>query len=61
MACPYRLHILADVEQADDAARARLEPVVAPRKGADHAALVQHLLDVAADVLGVNQAFLERV
>src|SRR6185437_4094248 len=55
-----RLDILAGVEEADDAARAAFEALVAPREGADQAALVEHQLDVAAEILRVQQAFLER-
>src|SRR5262245_24569564 len=50
---------IAGVEERDDAARAGLEPLVAPREGADQAALSEHQLDVAPEVLGMQQAFLE--
>ena len=52
--------ILAGIEEGDDAARAAFEALVAPREGADDGALAEHQLDVAAEVLGVQQAFLER-
>src|SRR5262249_46337649 len=55
----HRLDVLAHVEKRDDAARAAFEALVAPRKRADEAALVEHELDVAAEVLGMQQAFLE--
>src|ERR1044071_2070238 len=56
----HRLDVLAAVEERDDAARAAFEALVAPRECADQAALVEHQLDVAAEVLGVQQALLER-
>src|SRR4030088_1310048 len=55
----HRLDVLSDVKEGDDAARAALQALVAPRKSADEAALVQHELDVAADILGMKQPFLE--
>src|ERR1043166_4101154 len=65
---PHRLRRLAErfdryvvgVEAREYAARAALEPLVAPRECADQTALAQHELNVAADVLGVQQALLER-
>ena len=67
LAPQYRLGRVADgfdrhvgVEEAQDAAGAALQPLVAPGEGADQAALAQHQFDVAADVLRVQQALLER-
>ncbi len=67
LAPQYRLGRVADgldrhvgVEEAQDAAGAALQPLVAPGEGADQAALAQHQFDVAADILGVQQALLER-
>src|SRR4051812_24170493 len=54
------LHLAAVVE-GNDAAGAGLEALVLPWEGADDAARVQRLVDVAADILGVDQAFLEGV
>jgi hypothetical protein len=45
--------------KADDPARAGFEAVIAPRKCADDGALVEHQLDIAADVLGMDQAAVE--
>src|SRR5688572_832910 len=47
----------AHVEERDDAARARLASLELPREGADDAALIERLLDVAAHILGVDAAF----
>src|SRR5712691_1581228 len=55
-----RLDVLAHVEECDDTTRTSFEPLVAPREGADEGALVEHQLDIAAQVLGVQQPFLER-
>src|SRR3954454_13013322 len=49
----------AGIQECDDAARAALEAFVAPREGPDQAALVEQELDIAAQVLGVQQALLE--
>ena len=54
-----RLHRHVGVEEANDAAGAAFEALVAPRKRADQAALAQHQLDVAAEIFRVQQAFLE--
>src|SRR5882672_9339491 len=56
----HALDIVAGVEEGDDAAGAALEPLVAPGERADQRPLVEHELDVAAEVLGVQQALLER-
>src|SRR6266850_3381021 len=56
----HRLDVLSGVQERDDAARAAFEALVAPGEGADQAALAEHELDVAAQVLGVQQPFLER-
>ena len=37
------------------------EAFIAPRKGADDAALAEHAFQIAAQILGVQQSFLERV
>src|SRR5262249_46343693 len=55
-----RLDVVAGVEEGDDAAGAALEPVEAPGERADQRALVEQELDVAAEVLGVQQPLLER-
>ena len=52
--------IVARIQERDDAARAAFEAFVAPREGADDGALTEHELDVAAEVLGVQQSLLER-
>src|ERR1700730_1273293 len=65
---PHRLRRLAQrfdrhvigVEAGEDAAWATLEPLVAPRERADQTALSQHQIDAPADILGVQQALLER-
>src|SRR5258708_1680041 len=46
---------------ADDAARAGCKPFIAPWNRTDDRPLVQHLLDVAADILGVDQPLLEGI
>src|SRR5262245_63692515 len=55
-----RLHAVAGVEEGDDAAGAALEALVAPGERADQRAFVEHELDVAAEILGVEEALLER-
>src|SRR5262252_6224737 len=55
-----RFHAFAHVEEGDDAAGTAFEALVAPRERADQAALVEHELDVAAEILGVQQSLLER-
>ena len=55
-----RLDVLSDIEKRDDAAWTALETFVAPRKRADERALVEHELDVAAEILGMQEPFLER-
>src|ERR1700733_5639850 len=52
---------IAGIENRQHAARARLKALIAPRKGADDAALAQHVFQIAAEIFGVQQAFLERV
>lgn len=56
-----RFDLLVHALETDDTARARLEAITAPGKRADHRALVEHLLDIAADILGVDQSLLEGV
>src|SRR5262245_65044533 len=57
-----RLHRhVAGIGERENAARAAFEPFVAPDERADGAALAEHELDVAAEVLRVQQAFLEAV
>ena len=48
-----------DIKEADDPAGAAFEAFVAPRERADHAALAQHHLDVAAEIFRVRQALLK--
>jgi len=48
------------IEEADDPARAAFQNFVAPRKGADNAALSEHHFDVAAEIFRVKEALLER-
>src|SRR4051812_23971693 len=55
----HRLDVFSDVQEGDDAARAALQAFVAPWKGADETTLVQHELDVAAEILGMKQSLLE--
>src|SRR5262245_2459631 len=55
-----RLHAVAGVEERDDAAGAAFEALVAPGERADQRTLVEHEFDVAAEILGVEQALLER-
>ena len=52
--------VLTSVEEGDDTARTAFEAFVAPREGADDGALAEHQLDIAAEILGVLQPFLER-
>jgi hypothetical protein len=47
--------------EADDAAWTCFKALIAPGERADDGALVQHLLDIAADIFGVNEAFLEGI
>ena len=54
-----RLDRHVGVEEADDAAGAAFQSLVTPGKRADQAALAQHQLDIAAEIFGVQQAFLE--
>src|SRR5262249_44888961 len=56
----YSFDRFTGIEECDDAARAALEAFVAPREGPDQTALVEQELDIAAQVLGMQQAFLER-
>src|SRR5216684_2925011 len=53
-----RLDILAAIQERDDAARTAFEALVAPWERADQRAPVEHQLDVAAEVLRMEQAFL---
>src|SRR6266508_3704480 len=55
-----RLDIVAGIEERDDAARTAFEALVTPRERADQGALIEHQLDVAAEIFGVQQALLER-
>ena len=48
------------LDERHDPADARLAADELPRKGADQAAAVQHLLDVTADILGVDDPVPER-
>src|SRR5690242_988182 len=48
------------VEEAHDPARAAFEAFIAPREGADQAALAEHEIDVPAEIFRMQQAFLER-
>src|SRR5215471_9086122 len=47
------------VEEADNAARTPFEPFVTPGKCANHTTLAEHHLDVTAEILRMQQAFLE--
>src|SRR5262249_57290635 len=55
-----RFDVVARIEEGDDAAGTSFEALVAPRERADQRPLVEHELDVAAEVLGVQQSLLER-
>ena len=55
-----RLDRHVGVEDADNAARAGFQALVAPGERADQTALAQHQLDVAAEIFRVQQTFLER-
>ena len=55
-----RFDVIAGIEKGDDAAGAALEPLVAPGERADQRPLVQHELDVAAEIFRVQQPFLKR-
>src|SRR5580700_11255529 len=52
---------IAGIEDGEDTARTGLEALVAPREGANDAALAEYKLQVAAEILGMQQSFLERV
>src|SRR5271166_376630 len=56
-----RLDLIATVREADDPAGAGFQTFVAPRKGADEETLVEHFLDVSADILGLDQPLREGV
>src|SRR4029450_2735176 len=51
--------VIAGLEEGDDTARTTFETLIAPRKRPDQRALVEHELDVAAEILGVQQSLLE--
>src|SRR5262249_44465601 len=51
---------VAGIEEGNDAAGATFEALIAPGKRSDQRALVEHELDVAAEILGVQQPLLER-
>src|SRR5258707_6896890 len=55
-----RFHIIAGIEESDDAAGTGFQPLITPGERADQRPLVEHELDVAAEILGVQQPFLER-
>src|SRR5207253_2241253 len=55
-----RLDVLAGVEEGNDAAGTAFETLITPGKGADERAPVEHELDVAAQILGMEEPFLER-
>src|SRR5262252_115948 len=55
----HRLDVVAGLEEGDDAAGTTLEALIAPGKRPDQRTLVEHELDVATEVLGVQQPFLE--
>src|SRR5579885_2367822 len=55
-----RFNLLARIQEADDTARTRFQPLITPRKGADQATSAERKLDVAAEIFRVQQAFLER-
>src|SRR6185312_6688584 len=54
------LDLVVDIKETNDPARASFETFVAPRESADHATFAQHHLDVAAEILSVQQTLLER-
>src|SRR5262245_244316 len=54
-----RFDVLARIEEGDDAAGTSFETLVTPRKRADQRPLVEHELDVSAEILGVQQSLLE--
>ena len=47
------------IEKADDAAGAAFKSFVAPGERSDDASFAQHHLDIAAKILGMQQAFLK--
>src|ERR1700689_1779770 len=51
----------AGIEDGKDAAWTGLEALIPPRERADDAALAQYKLQAAAEILGMQQSFLERV
>src|SRR5262249_28650593 len=55
-----RLDIIAGIQESDDAAGTGFQPLITPGERADQRPLVQHELDIAAEILGVQQPFLER-
>src|ERR1700722_9804938 len=55
----HRFDVLLDALKADDPARTGLKPFIAPRESADDGTLVQHQLNVAADVFRVNEPLLK--
>src|ERR1700692_1460846 len=55
----HSFDVLLDALETDDPARTGLEPFIAPRESADDGPLVQHQLDVAADVFRMNEPLLK--
>src|SRR6185437_4848476 len=55
-----RLDVIVNVKETHDPARATFEAFITPGKSADHAALAEHHLDIAAEVFRMQQPFLER-
>src|SRR6476620_7680303 len=55
-----RLDIVTGIEKGDDPAGTAFEPLVTPGEGTDQSATVEHQLNVAAEILGMQQALLER-
>src|SRR3984957_7556382 len=54
-----RLDVLAGIEKRNDPAGRGFKPLVAPGKRANEAALVEHELDIAAEIFRVQQSLLE--
>src|SRR5262245_8009167 len=55
----HRFEWIAGLGEGDDTAGTTFEALIAPGKRPDQRALVEHELDVAAEILGVQQSLLE--
>src|SRR5262245_57405573 len=55
----HRFDVIAGLEEGDDTAGTTFESLIAPGKRPNQRALVEHELDVAAEILGVQQSLLE--